>query len=961
MHRALGGCARKPGCAPYLCDGSSPACPSLCLGDVDCDATHYCSGNQKCSPQKSQGVLCNDAAGGDCQTAGCRVCTTGNCVDGYCCDTACGGLCQACSATRKGSGVNGTCGAIASGSDPDSECATEAVSTCGQDGSCNGSGACSKYAVGTVCQAQSCANSTTQNNADTCDGSGTCIDNSTVSCAPYACTAGACVGGSCTSDSQCQSGYYCDASGTCQTKKSQGASCNTTTDCKQSGCGECATGNCVDGLCCDTACNGSCDACSVAAGATTDGTCALLASGMTGSPACAPFACNGLSAACPSLCLSDADCDATHYCASDQTCKPQKVQGSLCNTAAGGDCQGAGCRVCATGNCTDGYCCDTACNGPCEACSATKKGSGSSGTCGPVGAGTDPDDECIADTTSTCGRNGNCDGAGACALYASGTVCDPRTCSNGTTQSNADTCDGSGTCVDNGTTSCSPYACTGGACVGGACNADSDCQSGYYCASDDQCHTKKTQGESCDTTADCKGAGCAVCDSGNCVDGVCCDTACNGACDACAISAGAAADGTCSIQSSGAVGAPACAPYACDGSNAACPSSCVSDADCDAAHYCASDQTCKPKKVQGSICDGSAGADCFNTGCGVCQTGFCVDGFCCDSACDGLCQSCSSAAKGAGVNGECGVVADGTDPASDCAPYTCSAGACGSGCTGDADCGSGTVCITSSGTCVKPAGQGTACTANAGCQSGFCVDGVCCDTACTGQCEACDDVGSEGTCVAVKGDPHGNRTACDGDPAACGGQCNGTSRAQCTYPASGTTCGSPTCDSGSAKTFACDGQGSCAALAPVKCGEYACDTTACKTSCSGDSDCANGYACSSSTCVPSGAKCSDDLSQSIGSDGATKQCAPYLCSSTNGTCAISCADSSECADGNICDPASKACVPGSSGGGANGADQGGCGCRTAGDTRGSGAPWLIAFGLLALALRRRERDAATAS
>lgn len=55
----------------------------------------------------------------------------------------------------------------------------------------------------------------------------------------------------------------------------------------------------------------------------------------------------------------------------------------------------------------------------------------------------------------------------------------------------------------------------------------------------------------------------------------------------------------------------------------------------------------------------SAGADCVN--------GTCVDGFCCDSTCSGPCLACSSALKGGGKDGQCGVVAAGTDPDGDCA------------------------------------------------------------------------------------------------------------------------------------------------------------------------------------------------------------------------------------------------------------------------------------------------------
>src|SRR5215468_7265535 len=43
---------------------------------------------------------------------------------------------------------------------------------------------------------------------------------------------------------------------------------------------------------------------------------------------------------------------------------------------------------------------------------------------------------------------------------------------------------------------------------------------------------------------------------------------------------------------------------------------------------------------------------------------------------------------------------------------------------------------------VEPSGNmrllGQACGMGTQCESGFCIDGVCCDRACDGQCEACD-------------------------------------------------------------------------------------------------------------------------------------------------------------------------------------------------------------------------------
>src|SRR5207244_580867 len=43
--------------------------------------------------------------------------------------------------------------------------------------------------------------------------------------------------------------------------------------------------------------------------------------------------------------------------------------------------------------------------------------------------------------------------------------------------------------------------------------------------------------------------------------------------------------------------------------------------------------------------------------------------------------------------------------------------------------------------------NGTACSAATTCASGFCVDGVCCNTSCPNACDRCDDAGIAGTCA----------------------------------------------------------------------------------------------------------------------------------------------------------------------------------------------------------------------
>ena len=71
-------------------------------------------------------------------------CDNGICVDGFCCDRACGG-CEACKQVVTGK-PNGTCAPVASGADPHDACADEtATLECGNDGTCDGKGACRKH------------------------------------------------------------------------------------------------------------------------------------------------------------------------------------------------------------------------------------------------------------------------------------------------------------------------------------------------------------------------------------------------------------------------------------------------------------------------------------------------------------------------------------------------------------------------------------------------------------------------------------------------------------------------------------------------------------------------------------------------------------------------------------------------------------------------------------------------
>ena len=83
-------------------------------------------------------------------------------------------------------------------------------------------------------------------------------------------------------------------------------------------------------------------------------------------------------------------------------------------------------------------------------------------------------------------------------------------------------------------------------------------------------------------------------------------------------------------------------------------------------------------------------------------------------------------------------------------------------------------CSWDGGSCAKKV-DGDDCSNNVNCHSGNCVDGVCCDTSCTGNCEYCGEGfgGSAGTChnVSAGNDP---RNVCNDTSGCLTGNCNGS-------------------------------------------------------------------------------------------------------------------------------------------------------------------------------------------
>jgi hypothetical protein len=286
------------------------------------------------------------------------ACQSGFCADGICCNVACDGLCQACDVA----GQEGTCTPVPKGQDPDDECAMEPASSCHLDGTCDGKGACARYAAGTECMPGSCT-AGVQRAGGICNGQGQCAVGATQPCKSGVCAGSSC-GDKCTANEQCQAGFFCDA-GTCKVKLALAAACTTGP--------QCASGHCVDQVCCATDCTQGCYACNLAGSA---GACTAIADGQDPGKECIAEAattcgkaggCNGRGACklfasgtmcgaptCASAVATTAKtCNGQGACQSgaSKPCGDYVCKGTACATtcAGDGDCK-AGLR------CTDGVC-----------------------------------------------------------------------------------------------------------------------------------------------------------------------------------------------------------------------------------------------------------------------------------------------------------------------------------------------------------------------------------------------------------------------------------------------------------------------------------------------------------------------------------------------------------------------------------------------------------------------------
>lgn len=165
------------------------------------------------------------------------------------------------------------------------------------------------------------------------------------------------------------------------------------------------------------------------------------------------------------------------------------------------------------------------------------------------------------------------------------------------------------------------------------------------------------------------------CASGNCVDGVCCQSTCNSVCMVCNLPT---STGQCAFARAGDDPRDNCSPEP--------ESTCGRDGTCDGAGSCR-------RWVDGTVC-----------GPATCTKGTAASERTCDG--QGLCRAPITTR--------------------DCQPFACKGNACGTTCATPDDCSSDASC--QAGVCKAKQALGTSCTSGSQCQSTHCTDGVCCES-----------------------------------------------------------------------------------------------------------------------------------------------------------------------------------------------------------------------------------------
>lgn len=168
-----------------------------------------------------------------------------------------------------------------------------------------------------------------------------------------------------------------------------------------------------------------------------------------------------------------------------------------------------------------------------------------------------------------------------------------------------------------------------------------------------------------------------------------------------------------------------------------------------------------------------------------------------------------------------------------------------------------------------------------------CSDGLTCtNDVCSGG--ACSHPVIAGNCL-IAGVCYANGTLRPGVPCQ---MCNSSfSTTAWSNVAAGTVCASASCTGGTfTGASVCNGAGSCVAGSTTSCSPYTCNAggTACLTSCASSSQCASGFYCNGSTCVPKkadGAACSN-AQECVSGNCVDGVCCNTSCTSTCKRCNI---------------------------------------------------------------------------
>lgn len=149
--------------------------------------------------------------------------------------------------------------------------------------------------------------------------------------------------------------------------------------------------------------------------------------------------------------------------------------------------------------------------------------------------------------------------------------------------------------------------------------------------------------------------------------------------------------------------------------------------------------------------------------------------------------------------------------------------------------------------------NGASCEADTDCQSGYCVEGLCCDSPCAScySCRAADKhEGGDGECGPVAAGHRSSSTTCvQSAVESCGetGVCDGAG--DCALYDAGTPCRAAGCANASTLETArsCDGHGACAPAKAKTCGHLSCIAGSCEP-CHKDENCGSSELCGADGC-----------------------------------------------------------------------------------------------------------------